>query len=80
LSSPVASALLLLLVVASAFVAFLPTLDAGFVNWDDDLNFINNPHFRGLGWANLHWMFTTIHDTEASVRGDGLRRYRRAAG
>src|SRR5688572_9603182 len=25
-------------------------------------------------------MFTTIQDTEASVRGDGLRRYRRAAG
>ncbi len=57
--SPQASALLLLLVVAAAFVAFLPTLEAGFVNWDDDINFTNNPAFRGLGWANLRWMLTT---------------------
>lgn len=57
--SPRASALLLLLVVAAAFVAFLPALEAGFVNWDDDVNFTNNAAFRGLGWANLRWMFTT---------------------
>jgi Flp pilus assembly protein TadD len=57
--SPLASALLVLLVVAAAFVAFLPTLEAGFVNWDDDMNFTNNADFRGLGWANLRWMFTT---------------------
>lgn len=40
--SPLASALLLLLVAAAAFVAFLPTLEAGFVNWDDDVNLTNN--------------------------------------
>ena len=57
--SPLASALLLLLVVAAAFVAFLPTLEAGFVNWDDDVNLTNNANFRGLGWANLRWMLTT---------------------
>ena len=53
-----ASLALILLVVATTFAAFLPTLGAGFVNWDDDMNFANNLGFRGLGWANLRWMFT----------------------
>jgi len=42
-----------------ALVPFLPGLDGQFLNWDDDLNFLTNPHFRGLGWSNLRWMFTT---------------------
>ena len=50
--------LTLLVVVASA-AAFLPTLSAGFVNWDDDVNFTTNPGFRGLGPGQLRWMFTT---------------------
>ena len=37
---------LVLVVVA----AFLPVLENGFVNWDDSGNFLENPHFRGLGW------------------------------
>jgi protein O-mannosyl-transferase len=41
-------------------VPFLPALDAGFVNWDDDTNFLNNPNYRGLGVAQLQWMFTTF--------------------
>jgi protein O-mannosyl-transferase len=41
--------------------AFWPTLRADFVTWDDDANFLNNPHLRGLGWRNLHWIFTTFH-------------------
>ncbi len=41
--------------------AFLPVLGNGFVDWDDDKNFINNPHFRGLGAEQLHWMWTTFH-------------------
>jgi tetratricopeptide (TPR) repeat protein len=40
--------------------AFLPTLDNGFVIWDDQLNFLENERYRGLGWSNLRWMFTTI--------------------
>ncbi len=39
--------------------AFLPALNADFVNWDDDASFRDNPHYRGLGWAQLRWMFTT---------------------
>jgi Flp pilus assembly protein TadD len=41
-------------------VPFLPALEAGFVNWDDDTNFLNNPNYRGLGVAQLQWMFTTF--------------------
>lgn len=41
------------------FLAFAPALQAGFVNWDDDVNLVHNPHFRGLGLENLRWAFTT---------------------
>ena len=37
---------------------FLPTLHNGFVNWDDDVNLINNPDFRGFSWSHLEWMWT----------------------
>ena len=47
-------------VVAVTFVAFLPVLDAGFLNWDDDVNLLDNPRYRGLGWTQLRWMFTTM--------------------
>ena len=40
----VAIALALLVILA-----FFPILDNGFVEWDDNLNFLENPHFRGLG-------------------------------
>ncbi len=45
-------------IAAAAFLTFSPALAAGFVNWDDTHNFIDNLHFRGLGWENLRWMFT----------------------
>ena len=41
-------ALLAALVVGVSAAAFLPTLSAGFVNWDDDVNFTTNVGFRGL--------------------------------
>jgi tetratricopeptide (TPR) repeat protein len=41
------------------FVVFLPTLQNGFVNWDDEAHLLENPHYRGLGWEQLRWMFTT---------------------
>src|SRR5438094_5673153 len=49
------------LVALVTLVAFLPTLHNQFVNWDDDVNFLDNPHYRGLGWSKLHWMWTTFH-------------------
>jgi protein O-mannosyl-transferase len=42
-----------------AFLVFLPAIRNGFVNFDDAKNFLRNPNYRGLGWANLRWMFTT---------------------
>lgn len=48
-------------VAVLTFVVFLPTLTNGFVTWDDDLNFLENPAYRGLGWAQLRWMWTTFH-------------------
>ena len=49
------------LVAAITFLAFLPVLRAGFVTWDDDRNFLENLAYRGLGWAQLRWMWTTFH-------------------
>jgi protein O-mannosyl-transferase len=46
-------------IAALAFLAFLPALSNGFINWDDETNFLSNPNFRGLGWTQLHWMWTT---------------------
>ena len=35
--------------VLATVVAFLPTLENGFVNFDDIENFLNNRSYRGLG-------------------------------
>jgi protein O-mannosyl-transferase len=40
---------------------FLPGLHGEFLDWDDPKNFLENPHYRGLGPAQLHWMFTAFH-------------------
>jgi len=40
---------------------FLPALWNDFVEWDDYENIVNNPHYRGWGWSQLRWMFTTFH-------------------
>ena len=50
--------LLPIAIFAAVFVVFLPALDGQFLDWDDDINFLNNPGFRGLGWAQLQWMWT----------------------
>ena len=42
-----------------AAVMFWPTVHAGWVDWDDPANFLNNPYYRGLGWPQLRWMLTT---------------------
>ncbi len=47
-------------VFVTVFV-FVPSLQNGFVNWDDDHMLLQNPHYRGLGWAQVRWMFTTFH-------------------
>ena len=39
--------------------AFLPSVQGEFVTWDDNRNFLENPHYRGLGWPQLRWMWST---------------------
>jgi Flp pilus assembly protein TadD len=38
---------------------FAPALLNGFVDWDDNVNFLTNPHYRGLGAAQIRWMFAS---------------------
>jgi protein O-mannosyl-transferase len=47
---------LVLIVIA----AFIPAVDNGFVSWDDDYNFLENPFFRGLGLAQAKWAWSTL--------------------
>jgi len=44
-------------VIAITFFAFLPVRNAEFLNWDDDMNFRENPSFRGLSPQHVAWMF-----------------------
>lgn len=46
---------LIWIVVAIALLVFLPALANDFVNWDDDVNFLENPDYRGLGFEQLSW-------------------------
>jgi Tfp pilus assembly protein PilF len=41
--------------------SFFPVLSNQFVEWDDYDNLVNNSHYRGLGWNQLRWMWTTFH-------------------
>lgn len=49
------------LVFTAAFAAFLPAVGGAFLNWDDVENLVANPHYRGLGPAELTWIFTAVH-------------------
>ena len=62
-SSPVPQRTALAVAAALAlatFLAFAPALWNDFVSWDDETNFLKNDGFRGLGLAQLRWMFTTV--------------------
>ena len=48
-----------LALAAVAIMIFSPALRNDFVLWDDVALFTNNPGYRGLGWAQIRWMFTT---------------------
>jgi protein O-mannosyl-transferase len=50
-----------ILIVVLTVAVFYPALRNKFVNWDDYKNIVDNPHYRGLGWANIRWMFMTFH-------------------
>ena len=50
-----------LLLTLAVFACFLPALGSQFVLWDDDMNFTDNPSYRGLSASHLRWMFTTLY-------------------
>src|SRR5271165_5943154 len=47
----------LVLVIA---LAFYPVLGNGFVAFDDDDNLLENVEFRGFGWPQLGWAWSTL--------------------
>jgi len=79
-----AAALLIALVVAALF---LPVVDNGFTNWDDDVYVLKNPQVRVLSWTNVGGIFTSylsgnyhpltvlFHALEFRVFGDSARGY-----
>jgi len=52
-----AAALIAILTLA----AFAPGLDNTLLNWDDDRNFLENEHYRGIGVEQLNWAWSTYH-------------------
>jgi Flp pilus assembly protein TadD len=51
-------AVLPVLIFSATAAVFLPALQGQFLDWDDSINFVANPHYRGLGWTHVSWMFT----------------------
>ncbi|HYB70863.1 MAG TPA: tetratricopeptide repeat protein [Candidatus Bathyarchaeia archaeon] len=45
-------------IAAVTAAVFLPTLRADWVDWDDPINFLLNPAYRGLRWPQVRWMLT----------------------
>lgn len=50
-----------LLIALLTVAAFIPMLENGFVSWDDKATLLENQNYRGLGWEQLRWMFTTFY-------------------
>lgn len=46
-------------IALAACLPFLPSLQGQFLYWDDVTNFVMNEGYRGLGWLQLRYMFTT---------------------
>ena len=46
-------------IALAACLPFLPSLQGQFLHWDDAANFLMNEGYRGLGWPQLRYMFTT---------------------
>jgi len=48
-------------IVTFVVMAYRPVLGHGFLNWDDDRNFVLNEAYRGLGGEELAWAWRTYH-------------------
>ena len=49
-----------LLVAVVTGVCFAPALSGSFLNWDDNVNFLDNPAYRGLGLEQIRWATTSV--------------------
>jgi Tfp pilus assembly protein PilF len=49
-----------LALAAATLALFSPALGHGWLDYDDDQNFLRNPHYRGLGFAQLRWMLSGV--------------------
>jgi Flp pilus assembly protein TadD len=45
--------------VLVTFVTFLSALGGQFLDWDDHVNLVQNEGYRGLGWPQVRWAFTS---------------------
>jgi hypothetical protein len=54
-----ARALVPLGIAILSFVCFIPALSGTFLNWDDNLNFLENPDFRGSVRGAIRWALTS---------------------
>ncbi len=52
--------LLALLIGACAILVYLPALNLGFVDWDDNKYVYDNPHILTLTSGFIRWAFTTV--------------------
>jgi protein O-mannosyl-transferase len=50
-----------LFITIVTLAVFFPALRNEFVGWDDFELLVENLNYRGLGWDQLRWMFTTFH-------------------
>ncbi|HTY78743.1 MAG TPA: tetratricopeptide repeat protein [Candidatus Bathyarchaeia archaeon] len=56
-----AEGLIAVAVACGTWIVFLPALRGAFLSWDDHANFVTNRAWRGLGAAQLGWIFTNFH-------------------
>ncbi len=49
------------LIAAVSVATYWPTLNHAFLNWDDDRNFLANPHYRGVSTEQWTWAWQTYH-------------------
>ena len=49
----------ILAVLAITFGLFSGTLQYDFVNWDDPINILENPHLQTFDWENIKGIFSS---------------------
>jgi hypothetical protein len=47
-------------IVVATVLCFLPALSGTFLNWDDNVNFLDNPAYQGLGREQIRWAFSSV--------------------